>query len=216
MDRLGDRHTGPTDDRPDPALLRAHLAGDPQAFAVLLGRHRDRLWALALRTMRHPQDAEDALQDGLIAAVRGAASFRGDSAVSTWLHRVVMNACLDRLRRLKVRRADALGERDLPDRRDESEQAVARLDVHAALATLPESQRLAIVLVDLEGLPVAEAAELLGVPVGTVKSRCARGRLALADVLGTAEREPPPGPRRPTSGTAQGVQDGPGAGGGSR
>ena len=99
----------------DVALLEAHLAGDPDAFGELFRRHRDRLWAVALRTTGNPEDAADALQDALISAFRRADSFRGDAAVTTWLHRIVVNACLDRLRRRKVRAADPL-----PDDLDEA------------------------------------------------------------------------------------------------
>src|SRR4249919_1871461 len=98
----------------DHELLRAHVDGDADAFGVLFRRHRDRLWAVALRTMGNPEDAADGLQDGMIAAFRRAGSFRGDAAVTTWLHRVVVNACLDRLRAAKVRRADPLPD-DLDD-----------------------------------------------------------------------------------------------------
>ena len=101
-------------DRSDIELLRAHVAGDADAFGVLFTRHRDRLWAVALRTMGNPDDAADGLQDGMVAAYRRAASFRGDAAVTTWLHRVVVNACLDRLRAAKVRAADPLPD-DLED-----------------------------------------------------------------------------------------------------
>ena len=87
----------------DAELLAAHVAGDPQAFNDLVIRHRDRLWAVALRTTGDAEEAADALQDGLISAFRNAASFRGEAAVTTWLHRVVVNASLDRLRRRKVR-----------------------------------------------------------------------------------------------------------------
>ena len=92
----------------DVALIEAHLAGDPEAFGELFRRHRDRLWAVALRTTGNPEDAADALQDALVSAFRRAESFRGDAAVTTWLHRIVVNACLDRLRRRKVRAADPL------------------------------------------------------------------------------------------------------------
>ena len=102
-------------DLPDAELLRAHVDGDPDAFAELFVRHRDRLWAVALRTMGNPEDAADGLQDGLIAAYRRAGSFRGEAAVTTWMHRIVVNACLDRMRAAKVRRADPLPD-DLEDR----------------------------------------------------------------------------------------------------
>src|SRR3954452_15134381 len=111
-----DRVAGPPgDEEPtDAELLAAHVAGDPDAFARLFTRHRNRLWAVALRTMGNPHDAADGLQDGLVAAYRRADSFRGDAAVTTWLHRVVVNACLDRLRAAKVRRTE-----QLPDDLDE-------------------------------------------------------------------------------------------------
>ncbi len=195
----------PEDARADPELLRAHVAGDPDAFGVLFARHRDRLWAVALRTMGNPEDAADGLQDGLIAAYRRAGSFRGDAAVTTWLHRVIVNACLDRIRAAKVRATDALPD-DLDDQvgrgalvsstasgLDPAEQSVAaerRRLVLDALATLPAEQRAALVLVDMEGYPVAEVAQMLDCAVGTVKSRCARGRARLAGPLGLLREDP--------------------------
>jgi RNA polymerase sigma-70 factor (ECF subfamily) len=203
---------GPADDRPDADLLAAHVAGDHDAFATLFTRHRDRLWAVALRTMGNPHDAADGLQDGLVAAYRRADSFRGDAAVTTWLHRVVVNACLDRLRAAKVRRADALPD-DLDDHRtggdrgssytstspvDDPEQAAITDDrrraVLAALATLPAEQRAALVLVDMEGYPVAEVAMMLDCAEGTVKSRCSRGRARLAGLLRDRLDDRPDGP----------------------
>ena len=181
------------DGRSDHELLAAHVDGDGEAFGVLVQRHRSRLWAVAVRTMRDPEDAADALQDAMVSAYRGAASFRGDSAVTTWLHRVVVNACLDRMRREKVRPTVPLPEHHDPaSPRDEHAGTDARLDVMAALARLPEGHRTAIVLVDLQELSVAEAAEVLGVAEGTVKSRCSRGRAMLAELLRpAADRSPP-------------------------
>ncbi len=180
--------TGRPDD--DAALLAAHVAGDPQAFATLVARHRDRLWAVALRTMRDPDDAADALQDAYIAAFRRAGTFRGESAVTTWLHRIVVNACLDRLRRARSRTSETLP--DDPDRspelsapmiEDPIEAKEQQSMVAAALATLNPDQRAALVLVDMEGYSVDEAAQLLGCAPGTVKSRCARGRARLLPLL---------------------------------
>src|SRR3954452_9385907 len=88
---------------PDAELLRAHIAGDPDAFATLVRRHQDRFWTIALRIMRNPEDSADALQDAYVAAFRKAGSYRGDAKVTTWLHRVVANACLDRLRAMRLR-----------------------------------------------------------------------------------------------------------------
>lgn len=169
----------------DEALLRRHVNGDSEAFAELVRRHRDRLWAVALRTLGNSDDAADALQDALLSAFRRAGSFRGDSAVTTWLHRIVVNACLDRLRQAATRPTVPLPEGVDPPAAgaDPGTAAAVRLDVAAALATLPAEQRLAVVLVDMQGYPVAEVAQLLDCPVGTVKSRCARGRAALLPLL---------------------------------
>ncbi len=169
------------DDISDADLLRAHVDGDKDAFGVLFARHRDRLWAVALRTMGNPDDAADGLQDGLVAAYRRAGSFRGEAAVTTWLHRVVVNACLDRIRASRSRRTDPLPD-DLeeyerrgslssatPQAEDPAEVAVRgdrRETVLAALAALPAEQRAALVLVDMEGYPVAEVAEMLGCAAG--------------------------------------------------
>lgn len=175
------------DERSDAELLAAHVAGDPHAFAVIVQRHRDRLWAVALRTTADPEDAADALQDALISAFRRADQFRGDSAVTTWLHRIVVNACLDRLRRRSVRPVHSLPEQDEPgapvDQRDLISQREDQLEIAQALAQLPQDQREAILLVDVEGWSVEEAAQLLRCPTGTVKSRCARGRAKLATRL---------------------------------
>ena len=190
-------HPDPGGERDDLALLEAHIGGDPAAFGELFARHRNRLWAVALRTTGNPEDAADALQDALISAFKRAESFRGDSAVTTWLHRIVINACLDRLRRAKVRLADPLPD-DLEERAaleavagaapadDPEAHALAgdrRQRVLAALRELHADQRAALVLVDMEGYPVQEAARTLEVPPGTIKSRCARGRARLAVLL---------------------------------
>ncbi len=165
----------------DAQLLRAHVEGDSEAFGEIFRRHKDRMWAVALRTTRDPELAADAVQDGFISAFRRADSFRGDAQVTTWLHRIVVNACLDRMRRIKP--TSELPEYDLADRHDRHSSAEVAIDVRAALVQIPEAQRLALTLVDMQGLSVAQAAEVLEVAEGTVKSRCARGRSALADLL---------------------------------
>src|SRR3954464_13844875 len=98
---------GVLDDR---ELLARHAAGDREAFGELFRRHRDRLWAVALRTLGDPEEAADALQDACLSAFRAAGRFRGDAAVTTWLHRIVVNACLDRIRRKSVRPATPMGD----------------------------------------------------------------------------------------------------------
>jgi RNA polymerase sigma-70 factor (ECF subfamily) len=181
----------PSDGRPtDAELLRRHVDGDRDAFGELFSRHRDRLWAVAVRTLGDPDKAADALQDAMIAAFRRAGSFRGDSAVTTWLHRVVVNACLDLVRRQRVRAAEPLPAaparglvRASPPAPDPAEQLTERTAVLTALRSLPIEQRQAIVLVDMEGYSVAEAAQILDCAPGTVKSRCARGRARLLPQL---------------------------------
>ena len=169
----------------DAELLRRHVTGDAEAFGQLFLRHRDRLWAVALRTMGDADEAADALQDAMISAFRRAADFRGDSAVTTWLHRIVVNACLDRMRR-RAARPVAGGEHDL-DLLSRTPQAApdqdVALDVLAALRTLVPDQRAALVMVDMLGYSVADTAEILGVSPGTVKSRCDRGRARLLPQL---------------------------------
>jgi RNA polymerase sigma-70 factor, ECF subfamily len=174
----------------DAELLRRHVGGDAEAFGELFARHRERLWAVAVRTLGDPEEAGDALQDAMISAFRRAASFRGDSAVTTWLHRIVVNACLDRLRRRAARPASSGADEEVLDALAAPAQAAddradpdTALDVLAALRTLPPHQRAALVLVDMLGYPVADAADVLGVSIGTVKSRCARGRARLAPKL---------------------------------
>jgi RNA polymerase sigma-70 factor, ECF subfamily len=157
---------------------------------MLYARHRDRMWAVALRTLGDPEEAADALQDAMISAFRQAPGFRGDAAVTTWLYRIVVNACLDRVRRRAARPAtggldeqavDSMALRAQPA--SETAATETSLEVTAALASLPASQRAALVLVDMLGYSVADAAQVLGVSAGTVKSRCARGRARLAPLL---------------------------------
>jgi RNA polymerase sigma-70 factor, ECF subfamily len=175
----------------DADLLFRHVEGDPEAFGLLFARHRDRLWAVALRTLGDPETAADALQEAMISALRRAASFRGDAAVTTWLHRIVVNACLDQVRRRRVRATVPLPEdtgHPAPAtphtaQPDPADRITERDAVLAALRDLPTEQRHAVVLVDMEGYSVAEAAQMLGCAPGTVKSRCARGRARLLPLL---------------------------------
>ena len=175
----------------DNELLQRHVAGDGEAFGKLFLRHKDRLWAVALRTVRDPEEAADALQEAMVSAFRRAADFRGDSAVTTWLHRIVVNAAVDRLRRRSGRTLNWSGAEDAMDTlttyavgsASSMDSTEVRLDVDAALRQLPDQQRFALVLVDMLGYSVAEAGEILGVSVGTIKSRCARGRARLLPIL---------------------------------
>jgi RNA polymerase sigma-70 factor (ECF subfamily) len=168
----------------DTELLRRHVAGDNEAFGELFRRHRDRMWAVALRTVCDQEEAADALQDAMVSAFRRAADFRGDAAVTTWLHRIVVNACLDRLRRRAARPATSGGneqafEAMMTHDPDPARAADTRMDVDAALRLLPPQQRAALVMVDMLGFSVDDAASVLRISPGTVKSRCARARARL-------------------------------------
>jgi RNA polymerase sigma-70 factor, ECF subfamily len=168
---------------PDTELLRRHVAGDSEAFGELFRRHRDRLWAVALRTVCDPEEAADALQDAMVSAFRRAGDFRGESAVTTWLHRIVVNAALDRMRRRTARPVPAADEQAfealVAQDGDPARATDTRLDVDAALRFLPPQQRAALVVVDMLGFSVADAAVILDISPGTVKSRCARARARL-------------------------------------
>lgn len=171
----------------DRLLMRRHVDGDPDAFGEIYRRHRDRMWAVAVGVCGDRELAGEAVQDAFVSAFRRAGSYRGDAAVTTWLHRIVVNACIDLTRRarptseLTPEVADAIA--PVADR---TGQVDTRLTVHEGLRRLPEDQRVALVLVDMHGVPVAEAAQILDIPTGTVKSRCSRGREALGKLLAAA------------------------------
>ena len=183
----------------DEALAAAANAGDRSALEVLLARHFDRVHAICRRVTGHPEDALDASQEALIAVTRGLHRYDGRSLFTTWLYRVATNAALDELRRRKRRPEPAELVEDRPARGGAGSApvesaVVARLDVDAALAGLSPEFRAAVVLRDLCDLDYAEIAEVLDVPIGTVRSRIARGRAAIADQL----REPTAPPERPS------------------
>ena len=184
----------------DEALAAAANGGDRGALEVLLARHLDRVHAICRRVTGHPEDALDATQEALIAVTRGLHRYDGRSLFTTWLYRVATNAALDELRRRKRRPEPAELNEDRPlggagaGSKPVESAVAARLDVDAALARLSPEFRAAVVLRDLCDLDYAEIAEVLDVPIGTVRSRIARGRAAIADQL----REPTAPPERPS------------------
>jgi RNA polymerase sigma-70 factor (ECF subfamily) len=176
---------------PDEELIRRHLAGDRAAFPALVERHERRVWSVALRMLGRPEDAADTTQEVFLTCLRKLHGFRGTSAFTTWLHRVTLNACYDALRRRarEAPAADEDGPPEPPPVADHADAAAARLDMRRALARVPDDFRAVLVLHDMEGLPYQEVAEAVGVPVGTVKSRLHRGRVALARVMRGEHRE---------------------------
>jgi RNA polymerase sigma-70 factor, ECF subfamily len=184
----------------DGDLAARASAGDRAALETLLERHVDRIHAVCRRILGDGEDALDATQEAMIAVARGIGRFDRRAAFTTWLYRVATNASLDERRR-KARRPRPVDPPAEASSVASPEDAVgARLDVDAALGDLPGEFRVAVVLRDLCDLDYAEIAEVLGVPPGTVRSRIARGRSALAEALGnrgrTAER--PTTETRPT------------------
>ena len=174
----------------DRELMTRTAAGDQAAFTELMARHEDMVFAVAMRMMRNRELAFDATQETFVTVFRKADRFSGESAVSTWLYRVATNTCLDLLRKEKRRRAEPIPEyHDEPDRRagQPFESVEVRSDIESALAAIPEDFRAAVVLTDVQGLSVAEAGAILGVPDGTVKSRVFRGRRLLAEKLGNLD-----------------------------
>ncbi len=168
--------------RSDTELLAAHVAGDRYAFEELFRRYSPQLHRVAGRRLRSPEDAADAVQEAMLAAHRSAPEFRAHSTVSTWLHRIVLNKCIDQLRRPQEL-PQVLADRDVGPATDATAGVETTIVVHRALAALSADQRAAVVAVDLQGYSVAETAHLLGIAEGTVKSRCSRGRARLAVLL---------------------------------
>ncbi len=184
-------------DDDDNELAARAASGDRRALETLLDRHADRIHAICRRVLGHPEDALDATQEAMIAVARGIGRFDGRSSFTTWLYRVSTNAALDEGRR-KSRRPVPVEELPEPAGRGSSVESrvSARIDVDTALQSVPEEFRVAVVLRDLCDLDYAEIATVLDVPPGTVRSRIARGRRVLAEVLGN----PDPGDERPTDG----------------
>jgi RNA polymerase sigma-70 factor (ECF subfamily) len=171
----------------DTVLIERYLQGDVGAFNDLMRAHEDRVFAICLRMLREREAALDATQETFITVFRKVDRFAGHSAFSTWLYRVAVNTCYDHARRAGRRRTEPF-----PEGLDPADDATAtsleavdlRPDLETALAALPAEFRSAVVLCDAQGLALQTVAEILGIPVGTAKSRVFRGRRLLAEALG--------------------------------
>jgi len=191
----------------DEDLIRRYLDGDVQAFGTLVERHERRVYNLALRMTGREEDARDATQDAFLSALRKLKGFRGEAAFTTWLHRVTVNACYDLLR--KRQRAPLLHERPPdegpprpePAEPDHADTVDLSVDVQRALLEVPPDFRATLILCDVQDLPYEEAAAILGVPIGTVKSRLHRGRVALGRALGVPTLRERPDAAGPSEGT---------------
>jgi RNA polymerase sigma-70 factor (ECF subfamily) len=173
-----------TESPSDDQLVNASKAGDRKAFGELVRRYQRSLWATAFRLMKNPQEADDALQDALLSAYTNIQKFQGRSAITTWMHAIVVNSCNSRWQQRTANQTyDPTAFDEWLADTHETDHSVS-LDVRSALDRLAPEQRIPILLVDVEGWSVAEAAVILGVPEGTIKSRCSRGRAILARRLG--------------------------------
>lgn len=171
------------------ALVERCRKGDLTAFETIYRTHAGRLYSVACRMLGNPADAEDLLQEIFMAAHRKLESFRGESALGTWLYRLATNLCLDHLRSRAARAGqvtDALDDEpalaDAGSRRL-ADQTVAKMDIERALTQLPEGCRAAFVLHDVEGLEHREVASALGIAEGTSKSQVHKARLRLRAIL---------------------------------
>ena len=171
----------------DAELLARVVDGDRDAFDEIMRTHENRAFSVCLRILGDREKALDATQDTFLTVLRKASQFKGKAALGTWIYRIAVNTCYDQLRKAKRRPSEPM-----PDHLDPSDpvaedlidSAGLRPDIEKALAQLPPEFRAAIVLSDIEGMSLPETAHVLGVPVGTVKSRVFRGRRILAQYLG--------------------------------
>ncbi|HYT78523.1 MAG TPA: sigma-70 family RNA polymerase sigma factor [Actinomycetota bacterium] len=181
---------GPTESS-DGELVARFQAGDEDAFVLLMQRHERRVYNLAYRMLGGPEDARDATQDVFLSCFRHLPSFRGDAAFSTWLHRIAINACYDMARRRKPASSLEEDRVEQPATGDHADRAAASADVQRALMEVQPEFRMVLILHELQDWPLEDIARALDVPVGTVKSRLHRGRVALGRaLLGDQPREP--------------------------
>lgn len=168
-------------------LMAAFQKGDKDALGVLLKSVLPQLGSITRRRFSSNQTADDVLQEALITIIKNAKSFRGDSKVLTWMYTITSNACVDYIRREQTRSARNVSDEPLAYIADETQNFANNLDtalvVRAALRELPKDQSEALTATWIDGFSVEEASELLGVPSGTIKSRCDRGKKALAEKL---------------------------------
>jgi RNA polymerase sigma-70 factor (ECF subfamily) len=171
----------------DSELLRRVVDGDHDAFNEIMRRHEDRVFSVCLRIMGDRELALDATQETFLTTFRKAGQFQGNSALGTWIYRIAVNTCYDQLRKQKRRRTDPIPDHVDPadlSAQEAVEAAGMRPEIRDALSAIPRDFRSAVVLADTEGMALPEVAEILGVPVGTIKSRVFRGRRLLAKELG--------------------------------
>jgi RNA polymerase sigma-70 factor (ECF subfamily) len=196
----------------DREFVERYARGDTRAFDSIVQRYEQRVYAITLRMTGNVEDARDAMQDVFISALRALRSFRGDAQLSTWIHRVAVNASLDVLRKRKrhvthpIEEAHETPSDDISPE-DAAANAARAVEVQRALSSVSEEHRAVLVLHDLNDLDYAETAAALDIPVGTVKSRLHRARIEMAGLLGhLREERPVPDPAAPDAEPSEGPE----------
>ena len=173
-------------------LIERAYGGDPSAFNRLMAQHENRMYAVALRMCANREDAQDCAQEAMVRIYRAMGSFKGQSALATWIYRITMNTCLDELRRRKARKVTSLDSlvdngwspTDTGDTPEEHGLRVEKQNaLNQAIQSLPDDMRAAIILRDVKGYSYDEIASILDANVGTIKSRISRGREKLREIL---------------------------------
>jgi len=186
----------------DQAVVERVIRGDVDAFSILVNRYQDRIYSVALNYVGNPEDAIDVTQEVFLKAYTKLRTFDSASAFYTWLYRIAINAAIDFLRKRKSRPAESLDDEKFSeigyepasiDPSADPERVAVRAEqdrlLKKAISSLSEKLRTAIILHDVEGLSQEEVAEVLKVPVGTVKSRVSRARFELRNLLRKAMEE---------------------------
>ncbi len=172
---------------PEESLLAWFIEGDRAALEALLIRREKWLWNVAKKSIRDTSLAEEALQEALVLIWKNANTFRGESQVSSWMYQIVSRACIDVLRKEQIRTHMHLEDFEHAEDLGGTSSFESALGctpfVHTALLELEDEHRDVITLLDLEGRSVQEVGDILGIPIGTVKSRAARGREAFKAIV---------------------------------
>jgi RNA polymerase sigma-70 factor (ECF subfamily) len=176
----------------DDDLVRRFQQGQEEAFAQLMRRHERRVYNLAYRMLGDAEEARDAAQETFLSCFRNLEKFRGDAAFSTWLHRIAANVCFDSLRKRSKGPVEAIRFHEPLPSPDHGDQTAISIDVQRALLAVSPEFRAVLILHEIQDVPVEEVASALDLPVGTVKSRLHRGRVALGRALAGEPEVPQP------------------------
>lgn len=187
-------------ERTDIELMRAYQTGDSSALAELLSKRQKWLYNVAKKTIQNPELAAEGVQEAMVQIWRGAADFRGDAQVTTWMYQIVTRCCIDLLRKERIRTFESFipeEHEDKPAESDFESRLADQLLIHGALAELEAPMAECVRMVWIEDLSYEEVSARLEIPIGTVKSRVSRGlarlKMLIAEIsqaAGNQEHEP--------------------------